>query len=192
MEQAIIGYHRDAEGDWVAELACGHGQHVRHKPPWTVRPWVTTEEGRQSKLGALLECKRCGTLRPYVPADRDACLVLLRRSVPEHSASEDEAQFRDFLNRLPASYFVVEDDQGLLLASGGLVVEPSDPSRAKLCWCIVDPDRQRQGLGRAVALHCLRAAPAGVSRVHLETSHEREGFYEELALAAAHGLQSER
>ncbi len=59
MERAIIGYHRDEEGDWVAELVCGHAQHVRHKPPWIVREWVTTEEGRAARLGMMLECKLC-------------------------------------------------------------------------------------------------------------------------------------
>ena len=33
MQQAIIGFHLDEEQHWVAELACGHGQHVRHTPP---------------------------------------------------------------------------------------------------------------------------------------------------------------
>jgi len=44
VKQPIVGYHLDDEGHWVAELACGHGQHVRHDPPWQVRPWVTTPE----------------------------------------------------------------------------------------------------------------------------------------------------
>jgi Protein of unknown function (DUF3565) len=43
----------------VAQLDCGHGQHVRHNPPWTVREWVTTEEGRTSHIGMEIECKRC-------------------------------------------------------------------------------------------------------------------------------------
>ena len=29
MQQAIIGFHVDEENDWVADLACGHGQHMR-------------------------------------------------------------------------------------------------------------------------------------------------------------------
>jgi Protein of unknown function (DUF3565) len=32
---------------------------VRHDPPWMVREWVTTAEGRASRIGTLLECKRC-------------------------------------------------------------------------------------------------------------------------------------
>lgn len=61
MKQSIIGYHLDELGDWVAELQCGHGQHVRHDPPWQLRPWVLTAEGRAAFLGAQLECVRCET-----------------------------------------------------------------------------------------------------------------------------------
>ncbi|WP_448214248.1 DUF3565 domain-containing protein [Colwellia sp. MEBiC06753] len=43
MKQAIVGYHQDEEQHWVARLACGHNQHVRHDPPWIQRPWVITE-----------------------------------------------------------------------------------------------------------------------------------------------------
>jgi hypothetical protein len=58
-EQAIIGFHQDELGDWVADLECGHGQHVRHRPPWEMRPWVVTEEGRRAHLGKVLRCVRC-------------------------------------------------------------------------------------------------------------------------------------
>jgi hypothetical protein len=57
--RAITGFHLDDEGHWVAELECGHGQHVRHDPPWQVREWVTTEAGRKSRLGTELDCLRC-------------------------------------------------------------------------------------------------------------------------------------
>lgn len=59
METTIAGFHQDEAGDWVAELACGHGQHMRHKPPWLVRDWVATERGRRAKLGQLIECSLC-------------------------------------------------------------------------------------------------------------------------------------
>jgi len=55
----ITGFHQDEHGDWVADLACGHGLHIRHKPPFTVRPWVTTPEGRAEHLGRKLDCKKC-------------------------------------------------------------------------------------------------------------------------------------
>ncbi len=59
LPRRIIGYHLDEEGHWVAELECGHGQHVRHDPPWQVREWVTTEAGRAAHLGTILSCVRC-------------------------------------------------------------------------------------------------------------------------------------
>ena len=64
MEQPIVGYHQDPEQHWVAELACGHFRHVRHAPPWTNRPWVTTEPGRIGALGLLVECRKCDAGAP--------------------------------------------------------------------------------------------------------------------------------
>jgi len=59
MDQPIVGYHVDDDGHWVAELACGHFQHVRHDPPWTNRPWTQTAEGRADVLGCTLPCRKC-------------------------------------------------------------------------------------------------------------------------------------
>ena len=56
----IVGYHTDDEGHWVADLECGHTQHVRHDPPWQNRPWVVTAEGRAKFLGTELVCADCG------------------------------------------------------------------------------------------------------------------------------------
>ena len=55
----IVGFHQDEEGHWVAELECGHTQHVRHDPPWQNRPWVITESGRESFIGHTLRCVQC-------------------------------------------------------------------------------------------------------------------------------------
>lgn len=64
VQQPITGFHLDEHGDWVAELACGHFQHVRHDPPWTLRPWVMTEAGRSGALGRSLECRKCDAGAP--------------------------------------------------------------------------------------------------------------------------------
>ena len=58
-ERRILGFHQDEEQHWVAELECGHTQHVRHTPPWQVRPWVLTATGRNSHLGTVLPCRNC-------------------------------------------------------------------------------------------------------------------------------------
>lgn len=64
----IVGFHQDEEGHWVADLECGHTQHVRHDPPWQLRPWVVTPEGRQSFLGATLNCVDCDRAPTSPPA----------------------------------------------------------------------------------------------------------------------------
>ena len=59
MKRAILGFHRDPAGDWVADLNCGHCQHVRHRPPFVNRPWVECEATRTNMLGVELDCPRC-------------------------------------------------------------------------------------------------------------------------------------
>jgi tellurite resistance-related uncharacterized protein len=62
----IAGFHQDDGGDWVAELSCLHNQHVRHRPPFQDRPWVTTADGRADKLGSGIDCPLCD--RTELPA----------------------------------------------------------------------------------------------------------------------------
>lgn len=69
VERPVTGFHQDEEGHWVAELDCGHNQHVRHDPPWESRPWVVTPEGRISRLGMKLNCVKCDRGEP---SDRQA------------------------------------------------------------------------------------------------------------------------
>lgn len=55
----IVGFHRDEEGHWVADLECGHTRHVRHNPPWQERPWVLRARDRRRYLGYTLDCVDC-------------------------------------------------------------------------------------------------------------------------------------
>jgi hypothetical protein len=59
MKRRIVAFHQDDQGHWVADLECGHSQHVRHDPPWMVREWVTTPEGRDAFVGCELACVKC-------------------------------------------------------------------------------------------------------------------------------------
>lgn len=62
MNRTIVDYHKDENDDWVAELDCCHGQHVRHKPPFINRPWVENQTGRDAMLGEVLDCLKCDRL----------------------------------------------------------------------------------------------------------------------------------
>ncbi|MDA0838493.1 MAG: DUF3565 domain-containing protein [Planctomycetota bacterium] len=64
MNRKITGFNLDEENEWVAELECGHGQHMRHKPPFFNRPRIVDEEGRRSMLGEELNCLKCDNGEP--------------------------------------------------------------------------------------------------------------------------------
>ena len=88
MKQPITGFHLDEENHWVADLACGHRQHMRHDPPWMERPWILTEEGRRSRLGIELECKRCDEAgRAVAEAVREALASVARQAYEEGGMS---------------------------------------------------------------------------------------------------------
>ncbi len=59
MDRTIVGFRQDDGGAWIADLECGHSQHIRHQPPFKLAPWVLEEEGRASRIGQLLECRLC-------------------------------------------------------------------------------------------------------------------------------------
>ncbi|KII35673.1 MULTISPECIES: DUF3565 domain-containing protein [Pseudomonas] len=55
----ITGFHQDEDGHWVAELSCGHTQHLRHQPPWQSRAWVMDAAQRLEKIGQPFDCGWC-------------------------------------------------------------------------------------------------------------------------------------
>jgi Protein of unknown function (DUF3565) len=59
----IVRYRQDEEKHWIAELSCGHHQHVRHQPPLVERPWVITQSGRAEKIGHPVACAQCARER---------------------------------------------------------------------------------------------------------------------------------
>jgi tellurite resistance-related uncharacterized protein len=81
MRRTIEGFHQDDEGEWVAELSCLHGQHVRHRPPFQDRAWVVGPEGRAERIGAPIECPLCD--RAELPEG----LVLARTAGPFDAAT---------------------------------------------------------------------------------------------------------
>lgn len=73
MNRKIVGFHQDEAGDWVADLVCGHQQHVRHNPPWMNRPWVLTLKGRNEFLGSSLNCIPCEATQTGPGARQAGC-----------------------------------------------------------------------------------------------------------------------
>ncbi|MGH9292884.1 MAG: DUF3565 domain-containing protein [Acidimicrobiales bacterium] len=59
MNREIVGFEIDEAGDTVTLLDCGHRRHVRHRPPFELRPWAIDASERQKRLGTEIACGRC-------------------------------------------------------------------------------------------------------------------------------------
>lgn len=121
--------------------------------------------------------------RPYVPADRDACLALFDTNVPRFFDASEKADFEEFLDRYDGPYRVIERD-GRIVACGGHFVS-SDGKTAGLCWGVVDGRLHGQGVGTVLTearLAAIRADPA-IETVRLDTGPRTKGFYERFGFA---------
>ncbi|SOD40036.1 DUF3565 domain-containing protein [Nitrosovibrio sp. Nv4] len=138
MDRPITGFELDSEGDPIALLSCGHMQHVRHNPPFINRPWVTTEEGRNSMMGQTLNCVRCDKFElpdNFIPYKRTA--VFTEESVPgalrkDHSTKTgvwgkivvEEGKLRYRVSDLGADVELSPDNTGIVIPEVLHNVEP--------------------------------------------------------------------
>jgi len=121
MRRIIEGFHQDEVGDWVAELSCLHGQHIRHRPPFQDRAWVERPEGRAERIGAPIDCPLCD--RAELPEG----LVVARTAGPW-----DEATLPEGLRR---SHRVAEHTWArirVLAGAAWLSIDTDPPWRRRL------------------------------------------------------------
>ena len=173
MDQPIASFHQDELGDWVARLACGHRQHVRHDPPWTNRPWVTTAEGRASKLGMALACRKCDQGAPAdtppAQAGTAAPAVEIRRMRAQETATVFELLaangWRDRLGSAERLAALVEASQLAEVAViDGRVVGflrglTDGLSNGYLSMVVVPAGHRGLGIGRRLVAHATGSDP---------------------------------
>lgn len=140
----VVGFRKDDDGAFIAELACGHAQHVRHRPPLENRPWVTTEAGRRAFVGTALPCPLCRM--PKLPTDVAAyknTAVFDARTVPaglKRTHALKAGTWGEIVVEQGHVLYVLEDegDMGFVLRPGlvGVIaperphhVEPDDDAR---------------------------------------------------------------
>ena len=88
------------------------------------------------------------TFRRFQPSDLPDCLELHELNRPERFPELPPNHYRDYL--LGGAYFLTAEDEGRVIASGGI----SYHSRtvAALCFGLIHPDYQGDGLGAALVL----------------------------------------
>ena len=110
MLRHIVDFHADEVGDFVAELDCLHQQHMRHKPPFMNRQWVTTASGRAEQLGTAIVCSLCDRF------DLPTGLTAYKKT-PEYSSEIPKGLLRDHTTRSWARLCVL---QGQLIFASSL------------------------------------------------------------------------
>jgi len=116
-------------------------------------------------------------LRPYLPGDRDLCLVLFDSNTPHFFDSRERRKFEEFLDEQRCSYFVMEHD-GAIVGCGGFEIEP-DKTTARLVWGMVRSDSHKLGLGRYLLLFRLRQITkvGGIQIVYVDSPQQSAPFY---------------
>jgi tellurite resistance-related uncharacterized protein len=170
--RTIDGFHWDAQGDWVAELSCLHGQHVRHQPPFRDRAWVTEAAGRDARIGSPVECPLCD-LKELPPG-----LVHARTAGPFDAATVPAA--------LRRTHLVADRTWGVLRVLEGavdLVFETPQPERLHLQAGDVQPLPpgvphllRVEGPVRLAVDFLVRAAVGGTAPAGTGPSHAPRGM----------------
>lgn len=113
-------------------------------------------------------------MRPYRPADRDACLRIFDSNVPDYFLASDRDDFERFLDAIPGKpvrYFVIDD-----VACGGIWID--ELYDARMCWGMVHRTHHRTGLGkRLLRARLAEAKMAGAKTASLATVRAVEGFF---------------
>lgn len=118
-------------------------------------------------------------LRAYSPADRQSCLRVFASNIPDSFLESERADYAAFLDELPGPYFVVQDDDGEVVACGGFAVDPGT-RQADLCWGMVRRDLHRRGIGDLLLRERLSriTSHVDVDAVRLDTTQFTHAYYE--------------
>lgn len=119
-------------------------------------------------------------IRPYIVADRQALIAMLRLNTPQYFAPEEEEEFIDYLNNKREDYFVVEE-AGQVIGAGGLNNFDNN-TWVRISWDLVHPDFQGRGVGKALTLFRIEEVRkrTTVRLIQVRTSQLVYPFYEKL------------
>lgn len=118
-------------------------------------------------------------LRPYMLDDKSACSAVFASNIPKFFAPHEQAEFDTFLNEPECTYFVVEDEDGVIIGCGGYYVNEAQRIGA-LCWGMVANDHHHLGIGRFLLNERLRAIceEGKAALVVIDTSQHTAPFFE--------------
>ncbi|MCB0110881.1 MAG: GNAT family N-acetyltransferase, partial [Caldilineaceae bacterium] len=125
-------------------------------------------------------------IREYQPDDRDACMLIMQSNIPDYFHQGDLADFAQFLENIPGTFFVVEHPTAGLIACGGIALGQASAAEAVLCYGMVTGTHLQQGIGQELLRKRLEfflpRAPQ-VERIVVNTTQKTEGFFRKFGFA---------
>lgn len=120
--------------------------------------------------------KQTVRIRPFTPPDQATTRQLILNGLGGHFGFIDDTMNPDLDNIwqyyiVPGNVFVVAEIDGQIVGSGALIEEGEGVGR--LVRMSVNPNWQRQGIGRALVQHLIeKAREYGYRRLLVETNHD--------------------
>lgn len=114
-------------------------------------------------------------IRPYVAADRRACIAVFRSNLPRYFDSSELPEFEAFLDKPIGDYFVLELGS-YVVACGGCYVRAGT---GRLSWGMVSHENHRASIGTillAWRIDQLFQLPE-ISEIAIDTSQHVAGFF---------------
>ncbi len=114
-------------------------------------------------------------IRDFHAGDAQACLALFDANCPQFFAPNERADYEAFLVAPPPGYRVLVDGEQVI-AAFGLIRRAG--RNAALNWILIDPHRQRAGLGSTVMKDVLESArAAGERAIDIAASQHSAPFF---------------
>jgi len=119
----------------------------------------------------------------YTSASEKDCLAVFDSNVSFSFAAQERETFQSFLRKLalPYSYYVVKNDDEIIVACGGIKLELSNRV-ARLRWNMVMREFHNQNIGTFLTLSRLYpiCKSPDIQMVNLYTSQHSYQFYEKM------------
>jgi GNAT superfamily N-acetyltransferase len=115
----------------------------------------------------------------YTSVFRERCIEIFKSNLPKFFAPEELQLFADFLDHdIEDDYYVVQED-GLVLACGGIFLDEGT-DEAGLSWGMVHAEHHLKGIGKLFTqyrIDLLKKVYPG-KNYKIDTSQHTAGFYE--------------
>ncbi|HVR53850.1 MAG TPA: GNAT family N-acetyltransferase [Pseudorhodoferax sp.] len=123
-------------------------------------------------------------IRPYLAADRQACLQIFRSNLPRYFDASELPEFEEFLARSTQDYFVAQRGAAVL-ACGGCYARDGV---GYLSWGMVARAHHHATIGTALLVWRVDRlfSQPDISEIRIDTSQHTAGFF------ARHGFRTTR